>query len=161
MRASFMPITHSTTLSVFSPPSFHVPPMLATLVFKAAMPPCNNWVCHCASFQTLLSTSLIFVTSIASVADSPAPSLYLVPSLLQNANSISSADYFERDEHGTPLTDDADLSAADLVNRLSYQVGVRKMCVCVRAGVRVSVYVCVWACVYVHADVCVHVCVLL
>eukprot|EP00967_Tisochrysis_lutea_P062445 scaffold80159_cov22-Tisochrysis_lutea.AAC.1 len=38
----------------------------------------------------------------------------------QNANAISSADYFERDENGAPI-DGGDISAADLVNRLSYQ----------------------------------------
>ncbi|KAF5832669.1 hypothetical protein DUNSADRAFT_11377 [Dunaliella salina] len=39
----------------------------------------------------------------------------------QNANAISSADYFERDENGAPIVDTGDISAADLVNRLSYQ----------------------------------------
>ena len=43
----------------------------------------------------------------------------------QNASAISSADYFERDENGEPILNDSDLSAADLVNRMSFQVRIR------------------------------------
>ena len=42
--------------------------------------------------------------------------------LMQNANAISSTDYFNRDEAGAPIMGDSDVSAAELVNRLSYQV---------------------------------------
>jgi len=41
---------------------------------------------------------------------------------MQNANAISSTDYFNRDEAGAPIMGDSDVSAAELVNRLSYQV---------------------------------------